>query len=220
MQAGDSPSELKRELGVKRELLYEWKKRVEEGGPENLRGGAPAGGRPRRRPAGAALPATHRRAGTTGWQAVSTDPFFRERLRASRCRDDWEGGVYEAIRQEREREGSILTVEAMCRETGVSRSGFYRHWHQREPSTEETELRERLQQLALAQRTYGYRRIAALPRREGRLVNHKRVLRLLREDNLLALRKNRFVTTIDGRHRWRVWPNLARRIQPHGPNQQ
>ena len=71
----------------------------------------------------------------------------------------------------------------MCRETGVSRAGFYRHWHQREPSVEETELRERLQQLALAQRSYGYRRIAALLRREGRLVNHKSVLRLLREDN-------------------------------------
>ncbi len=103
-----------------------------------------------------------------------------------------------------------MTVEGMCRETGVSRAGFYRHWQQREPSAEETELRERLQQLALAQRSYGYRRIAALLRREGRLVNHKRVLRLLREDNLLAIRKKRFITTTDSRHRWRNWPNLAR----------
>ena len=108
----------------------------------------------------------------------------------------------------------------MCRETGVNRAGFYRHWQQREPSAEETELRERLQQLALAQRSYGYRRIAALLRREGRLVNHKRVLRLLREDNLLAIRKKRFVTTTDSRHRWRNWPNLARWTQPAGPNRQ
>ena len=113
-----------------------------------------------------------------------------------------------------------MTVEAMCRETGVNRAGFYRHWQQREPSAEETELRERLQQLALAQRSYGYRRIAALLRREGRLVNHKRVLRLLREDNLLAIRKKRFITTTDSRHRWRNWPNLARWTQPAGPNRQ
>ena len=108
----------------------------------------------------------------------------------------------------------------MCRETGVNRAVFYRHWQQREPSAEETELRERLQQLALAQRSYGYRRIAALLRREGRLVNHKRVLRLLREDNLLAIRKKRFITTTDSRHRWRNWPNLARWTQPAGPNRQ
>ncbi len=95
-----------------------------------------------------------------------------------------------------------MTVEQMCRETGLSRAGFYRHWHKRSPSQEETELRERMQTLALAQRSYGYRRITALLRREGLLVNHKRVLRLLREDNLLAVRKKRFVTTTDSRHRW------------------
>ena len=113
-----------------------------------------------------------------------------------------------------------MTVEETCREMGVSRSGFYRHWHRCGPTAEETELRDRLQQLALGQRTYGYRRIAALLRREGRLVNHKRVLRLLREDNLLALRKKRFVSTTDGRHAWRVWPNLARWTKPDGPNRQ
>lgn len=111
-------------------------------------------------------------------------------------------------------------MEETCRETGVSRAGFYRHWHRRGPAAEEIELRDRLQELALGQRTYGYRRIAALLRREGRLVNHKRVLRLLREDNLLALRKKRFVSTTDGRHAWRVWPNLARWNQPEGPNRQ
>ena len=63
-----------------------------------------------------------------------------------------------------------MTVEETCRETGVSRAGFYRHWQRCGPSAEETELRDRLQQLALKQRTYGYRRIAVLLRREGRLV--------------------------------------------------
>lgn len=113
-----------------------------------------------------------------------------------------------------------MTVETMCREAGVSRAGFYRHWQRRGPTIEETELRDRLQELALRQRSYGYRRITALLRREGRLVNHKRVLRLMREDNLLALRKKRFVSTTDGRHAWRVWPNLARWTQPDGPDRQ
>lgn len=112
-----------------------------------------------------------------------------------------------------------MTVEQMCRETGVSRASFYRYWQRREPSVEETELRERMQQLALAQRSYGYRRITALLRHEGRLVNRKRVLRLLRKDNLLAIRKKRFVATTDARHSWRLWPNLARWSRAGGPNQ-
>jgi transposase InsO family protein len=107
----------------------------------------------------------------------------------------------------------------MCRESGVSRAGCYRCWQASEPSAEETELRDRLQELALAQRHYGYRRLTALLRREGRLVNHKRVQRLLREDNLLAVRKRRFVVTSDARHSWRIWPNLARWMRLDGPNQ-
>lgn len=112
-----------------------------------------------------------------------------------------------------------MTVEEMCREAGVSRAGFYRYWRRREPTAEEAELRDRLQQLAVANRSYGYRRLTALLRREGRLVNHKKVQRMLREDNLLAVRKRRFVVTTDGRHSWRIWPNLARWVQCNGPNQ-
>ena len=110
-------------------------------------------------------------------------------------------------------------MDQMCREAGVSRAGFYRHWREREPAAEQAELRDRLQQLALAHRHYGYRRLTALLRREGRLVNHKGVQRLLREDNLLAVRKRRFVVTTDGRHSWRIWPNLARWMRLDRPNQ-
>jgi len=85
-----------------------------------------------------------------------------------------------------------------------------------EPQAEEAELRGRLQELPLAQRHYGYRRLTALLRREGRLVNHKKVQRLLREDNLLAVRRRRFVVTADGRQSWRLWPSLARWMRPDG----
>jgi putative transposase len=113
-----------------------------------------------------------------------------------------------------------LSVERMCALGEVSRAGFYRHWRAAAPAREETALRDRLQQLALANRHYGYRRIGALLRREGWPANHKRVLRLMREDNLLALRKPAFrPATTDARHGWRVWPNLAWQLRPTAVNQ-
>ena len=90
----------------------------------------------------------------------------------------------------------------MCALAGVSRAGYYRHWRASEPRREETELRDAIQRLALSRRHYGYRRITALLRREGWIVNHKRVLRLTREDNLLCLRRRGFVpATTDSKHR-------------------
>ena len=108
----------------------------------------------------------------------------------------------------------------MCDLLEVSRAAYYRHWQTSAPREEETELRDRLQELALAHRHYGYRRLAVLLRREGRVVNAKRVLRLMREDNLLCLRHRAFVplTTLSD-HPWPVVPNLVRRLQPTGPDQ-
>ena len=108
----------------------------------------------------------------------------------------------------------------MCDLLGESRASYYRHWQASAPREEETELRDRLQELALAHRPYGYRRLAVLLRREGRAVNRKRVLRLMREDNLLCLRRRAFVplTTLSD-HAWPVVPNLVRRLQPTGPDQ-
>ena len=108
----------------------------------------------------------------------------------------------------------------MCRWAEVDRSGYYRHWLASKPQEEETGLRERLQQLALEHRHYGYRRLGVLLRREGWAVNHKRVLRILREDNLLCLRKKAFKPpTTDSKHSWRVYPNLVYGIRTTGLNQ-
>jgi len=112
------------------------------------------------------------------------------------------------------------TIEQMCALAGVSRAGYYRHFEASAPHQEETVVRDAIQRLALANRHYGYRRIAALLRRDGFVVNHKRVLRLMREDNLLCLRKRAFVpVTTDSRHGWRVVPNLARGMVTTGPDQ-
>jgi transposase InsO family protein len=108
----------------------------------------------------------------------------------------------------------------MCQLAEVSRAGYYRHWQASAPRQEETGLRDMIQTLALAHRHYGHRRIAALLHRAGWPVNHKRVLRLMREDNLLCLRRASFVpTTTDSRHGWRVVPNLARGMELSGLDQ-
>ena len=113
-----------------------------------------------------------------------------------------------------------LTIERMCALAGVSRPGYYRHYATSAPRQEETETRDAVQRAALANRRYGYRRIAAQLRREGLFVNHKKVLRLMREDNLLCLRTRPFVpVTTDSRHAWRVVPNLARGLVPTGLDQ-
>jgi transposase InsO family protein len=111
------------------------------------------------------------------------------------------------------------SVERMCKLAGVSRLAYYRDWQRSAPLVAETELRSAMQRLALANRHYGYRRIGVLLRREGHVVNHKKLNGLMREDNLLCLRKPAFrPATTDSNHRWRVWPNLARRMTPMAPN--
>lgn len=81
------------------------------------------------------------------------------------------------------------------------------------------ELRDEIQSIALEWSAYGYRRITAELRRRGVIVNHKRVLRLMREDNLLCLRKKSFIRTTDSSHSHRVYPNLAQDLEPAGMNQ-
>lgn len=113
-----------------------------------------------------------------------------------------------------------IGIERMCRLAGVSRAGYYRHWQASAPRQEEMGLRDMIQRLALGNRNYGYRRITAELGRKGWRVNHKRVLRLTGEDNLLCLRKKGFVPiTTDSRHGWRVVPNLARGMELTGLDQ-
>src|SRR5208337_2090266 len=73
---------------------------------------------------------------------------------------------------------------------GVSRAGFYRFGEVRAPQRTEADLRDKIQTIALDNRFYGYRRVCRdLWRIHGLKVNHKHVLRLMREDNLLCLRQ-------------------------------
>lgn len=110
-----------------------------------------------------------------------------------------------------QREG--FEISTACQLVGVSRAGFYRKWGQHEPREAETELRDAIQRIVLENRCYGYRRVTAALRQQGRCENHKRVLRLMRADNLLALRKRRFIGTTDSKHGYLVYSNLAATVE-------
>ncbi len=108
-------------------------------------------------------------------------------------------------------------MKRCCGLTGLNRAGYYRKPPEACPQT--MELRDEIQKIAFEFPAYGYRRIARELGRRGWTVNHKRVLRLMRADNLLRLRRKRFVRTTDSAHRWPVFPNLAATLVPAGINQ-
>jgi putative transposase len=113
-----------------------------------------------------------------------------------------------------------LSAERMCALAMVSRAGFYRSFHQREPDLEEMELRSAIQTIAIEHKfRYGYRRLTAELRHRGFSANHKRVVRLMRLDNLLSLRRSAFVSTTDSDHEFEVHVNLASRMQLSGMDQ-
>jgi transposase InsO family protein len=113
-----------------------------------------------------------------------------------------------------------LTIARMAELGGVSRASFYRF----DPSAAarpvtDMDLRDAIQRIALEFPCYGWRRVTAELRRRGRTVNHKRVRRIMREDNLLCVRKRKFVVTTDSNHGRRVYPNLARQMALTSINQ-
>ncbi len=102
-------------------------------------------------------------------------------------------------------------MEQQCRVAEVSRAGFYRYLQQTEPEQADLLLRARLQELEVEHhRLRGYRLLTKTLQREGQVVNHKRVVRLMREDNLLSLRRKKHVFTTDSAHTLPIYPNLAR----------
>lgn len=81
------------------------------------------------------------------------------------------------------------------------------------------EIRDEMQKIALEWPTYGYRRMTIELQRRGFDVQYKRVLRIMREDNLLCVRRRQFAVTTDSRHNRPVYPNLARSMEVTGINQ-
>jgi putative transposase len=131
----------------------------------------------------------------------------------------WRDGIYDQIREVMPLQGN-LSIERMCELARVSRASFYRSFHKQEPVEEELEVRSAIQQIAIEhRRRYGYRRISAELRRRGMRVNHKRVMRIMAEDKLLAVQPKSFVVTTNSDHELEVYLNLASRMRLTGINQ-
>ena len=107
-------------------------------------------------------------------------------------------------------EATSLPKENACKAFEVSKQSFYK-WKKREPlPNSEGNILESMMQIALEFPKYGYRRVTKALHRQGRQVNHKRVHRIMKENNLLVRRKKfRPVTTQSG-HGLKVYPNLAK----------
>jgi transposase InsO family protein len=103
--------------------------------------------------------------------------------------------------------------------TGLHRAGFYRRRVPRQATPVEMEIRDQMQKVALESPSYGYRRITFELQHRGLAVNHKRVLRMMREDNLLCVRRRSFVVTTDSRHNLPIYPNLACQMIPTAINE-
>ncbi len=112
-----------------------------------------------------------------------------------------------------------ISERDLCRLFSVSRSWYY----ERRPSSEEkarrdVELRDAIERIVLEFPGYGYRRVTKELQRRGWMINHKRVLRIMREESLLCQLRRRFKVTTDSAHSFRSYPNLIKDVDPEGPD--
>lgn len=104
-----------------------------------------------------------------------------------------------------------LSLRRLCTLLGINRAWYYAQ--RREDlvaRAEATRLRDAIERLVLAFPGYGYRRVTRALQRDGWSVNHKRILRVMRQESLLCQLKRRFVATTDARHDGPTYPNLLR----------
>jgi transposase InsO family protein len=114
----------------------------------------------------------------------------------------------------------IHDVQRLCRLAGVSRATYYRHVAAGAADSFDHDLQDAIQHICLKHRYYGYRRVTAVLRRRGHAANAKKVLRLMREDNLLAQRRKPYLALPAGKPEpFVIVPNLVRGLVPSGPDQ-
>ena len=117
-----------------------------------------------------------------------------------------------------------MPLARLCAILGVSRSWYYERQAQTEAelveqSEADVELRAAIEELVLEFAGYGYRRVTKALARTGWVVNHKRVLRIMREESLLCQLKRRFVPTTDSNHPFRTYSNLLCEMVLDAPDQ-
>ncbi len=216
MNACENILRLSRELGLNRSLLYKWRYRLE---PPDVQG---EGAAPTHNSRESRLRReVNKLKRLLADKTVEVD-FFRNALQkvgARRQQSDISGEKASTTKFEMPLQGN-LSIERMCQLAQVSRAGFYRYLQGRVPVEADMTLRSAIQEIALEhERHYGYRRITAELRRRGMMVNHKRVARMMRSDNLLTIQNRGLRQFKDSDHELQVYLNLASRMKVCGPNQ-
>jgi putative transposase len=112
--------------------------------------------------------------------------------------------------EEGQAEHPEVPLKVLCELMGVSRSWYYERPTPEHRARRDTQLRDTIERIVLEFPGYGYRRVTAALRREGWTVNHKRVLRIMRQESLLCQLKRRFMPTTDSAHTFGRYPNLIK----------
>jgi len=116
-------------------------------------------------------------------------------------------------------EEAAISERELCRLFEVSRSWYYERPSPEEKAARDIELRDAIERIVLEFPGYGYRRLTKELHRRGWSVNHKRVLRIMREESLLCQIKRRFVPTTDSAHAFGTYPNLIKDTELDGLDQ-
>jgi putative transposase len=114
---------------------------------------------------------------------------------------------------------SEVSIQPLCQLAGVSRCGYYRHLKRKNNAQQPDPTHIQIRQICEEYPSYGYRRVSQELYRRGSRVNHKRVLALMRKENLLCRPKRRWVRTTDSCHGYRIYSNLATTMVLTEPNQ-
>ena len=112
-----------------------------------------------------------------------------------------------------------LSIRRLCAAVGASRTWWYTRPTTETIASRDTALRDTIERLVLEFPGYGYRRVTKAFQRDGWAINHKRVLRVMREESLLCQLERRFVRTTDSAHAFRTYPKLLSDLVPAHPDQ-
>jgi putative transposase len=121
--------------------------------------------------------------------------------------------------EEAQTEHPEVSIKELCKLFSVSRSWYYECPTPHQRAQRDVELRDAIERIVLQFPGYGYRRVTVALRREGWSVNHKRVLRIMREESLLCQLKRRFMPTTDSAHAFGRYPNLTKDLEIDGLDQ-
>ena len=201
LRQGESVAALARALEVNPSVLHRWREEFQHGPGKAF----PGSGRRRTEPDRVAQ--LERKVGQQALEIDFLKGYYKHRGAAATAGRGTPAAIHGQIEKQRARG---LTVKRMCELGQVSRGGFYRSRRPQPATGGDVELRDALQRVALEFPSYGRPRMTPELRRRGWVVNHKRVYRMMREDNLLCLRRRKFVRTTDSAHPFPVYPNLAR----------